>query len=741
MVGSVPIFGYSSDDRSHRAGSTKSIYPAPVINLVVHEISPIKMSDMIPENPIHPTLNNAMSSLSTFSFSEEQQNQQEQQQPSYSTTAVNFGDTTITNKADYYAKGSAELATENALTLAKIQHRLRLTKKSERLVLVLVGLPGRGKSFIARKLQNFVTWRGSECKVFNVGKYRRKVAATGKGGEERGGDCGADFFDSGNEAAAKMRQMAAQLALDDMMDWLDHGDGGCGSGNSGGGGGGRRSSQTNQRKDRVAIFDATNSTKARRDWVLQECTSNSAKRTGVVFVESICDDKDLLDANFLTKVQTSPDYKDMDQQTAMDDLRSRVKKYEEAYETIDDDTLSYIKIFNLSSKMLVNHIYGRMAKSIVPALMAWNIGTRPVFICRAGQTMNEQERAVNNTNMSRSENLGRHGRAFRDSLFDFMKEECLDFMKRRQDATFRPDLNTGTSMSGVMNQSTMSRSFSFDGLTQLNEMPEEKSPVHDEHQVGTDGVTPLPFPCHIMSSTMPRARQTVDWENVPYPVEMSSNLNPLDKGDFTGKELEDIALAHPDWYSELVADPFYTRFPGGECYGDLTSRLESIVVDIEQQVGPVLVVSHVSVLQVLVAYFRNAPIEDCTSIALPLNTVLKFTPAKGGGWQESQHRILASPSNSECDLQSYDCLSNSSYGTPMMRSPLTAQFAANAGSSKGGSPPQEIISPLGDNPPPIWGDHLYSRRSSREVKRDDAKRELSNSAKEKFALPELSHTK
>ena len=23
--------------------------------------------------------------------------------------------------------------------------------------------------------------------------------------------------------------------------------------------------------------------------------------------------------------------------------------------------------------------------------MAWNIGTRPVFICRAGQTMNEEE--------------------------------------------------------------------------------------------------------------------------------------------------------------------------------------------------------------------------------------------------------------------------------------------------------------------------------------------------------------
>jgi broad specificity phosphatase PhoE len=74
--------------------------------------------------------------------------------------------------------------------------------------------------------------------------------------------------------------------------------------------------------------------------------------------------------------------------------------------------------------------------------------------------------------------------------------------------------------------------------------------------------------------------------------------------------------SQPGWYTQLVEDPFLTRFPGGECYGDLTSRLESIVVDIEQKVGPVLVVSHVSVLQALVSYFRNSKIEECTSIEM-----------------------------------------------------------------------------------------------------------------------------
>mmetsp|Transcript_22992 Transcript_22992/g.48587 ORF Transcript_22992/g.48587 Transcript_22992/m.48587 type:complete len:630 (-) Transcript_22992:144-2033(-) len=585
--------------------------------------------------------------------------------------------------AAYYEKGSAELATESALTLAKIQHRLKLTKKNERLVLVLVGLPGRGKSFIARKLQNFLTWRGSDCKVFNVGKYRRHAAE---------GACDANFFDTRNSAASNLREKVASLALEDMLKWLDEPFENDANGNG----------APSFRKDRVGIFDATNSTKARRDWVLRECTDvvkRAGKTTGVVFVESICDDEELLRENYRTKMSNSPDYKDVDPEKAMADLLDRVKKYEEAYETIDDDSKSYIKIFNLSSKILVNHIYGRMAKSIVPALMAWNIGTRPVFICRAGQTMNEFDRATLNCRLSRGENLGEHGKNFRDELFNFMRDECLDFMRRRREKiAFSPNLNTGTSISGLVNQ------FSRDVSESGHDV--------DEEYVGADGITPLPFPCYIMTSTMPRARQTVEWENYPYPVEMLSNLNPLDKGDFTGQELEESAEENPEWYSRLVGDPFHTRFPGGECYADLMSRLESIVVDIEQQVGPVLVVSHVSVLQALVAYFRNSPIEECTNIALPLNTVLKFTPSKGGGWQESQHRVISSPTPSQCG----DCdASNTNYDmlSPVhrhsIRTPVGSQVEITTGM---GSPPSvmpSVISPMAA--PPIWGDHLRRKDS------------------------------
>jgi hypothetical protein len=68
--------------------------------------------------------------------------------------------------------------------------------------------------------------------------------------------------------------------------------------------------------------------------------------------------------------------------------------------------------------------------------------------------------------------------------------------------------------------------------------------------------------------------------------------------------------------------------------------MESIIVDIEQQVSPVLIVSHLSVLQMLIAYMRNSPVENAMSIEVPMHTVLEFTPSRGGGWTETRHQLI-----------------------------------------------------------------------------------------------------
>ena len=118
----------------------------------------------------------------------------------------------------------------------------------------------------------------------------------------------------------------------------------------------------------------------------------------------------------------------------------------------------------------------------------------------------------------------------------------------------------------------------------------------------------------------------------------------------------------------------FDRFPGGESYCDLIKRLDAVIVDLEQQVTPTLVVSHASVLQMLIAYFRNSPVENCMDIDVPLHTVIKFTPARGGGWSESTHKLA--PVNTGKDIQlPVSSVSSSSPPEPRHAHPIKGDHA------------------------------------------------------------------
>lgn len=419
-------------------------------------------------------------------------------------------------------------------------------------------------------------WSGSQCKIFNVGKYRRKAYGETIQKEHRTeiterdqkGACDADFFDPNNKQAADLRQQVAEMALRDMLRWLDCEDESENDDETDLSYSGEYSRQSSNvtysgtsrayiEQGRIAIFDATNSTDKRRQWILEECTSpekRAGKQTGVVFVESLCDDQELLDENYRYKVANSPDFEGMSQDEALADLKRRVAKYESSYETIHDDTLSYIKVFNLSTKLMVNHIYGRMAKDLVPALMAWHIGTRPVYLCRPGQTMagivtdGEDYVATSSIDPSdprfldmstktrrrsmRGDSLGPNGTKFRERLFDFCYQEVREFIAKR--ASVRDNVFTGTSISGLAISSTPSA----DGTYSRND----------------------PFPLKLLTSTMPRAVDTVRWDENEFSITQISNLNPLDKGDFVGKEIDEWRSCDPKWFGKLEKDPFGTRY-------------------------------------------------------------------------------------------------------------------------------------------------------------------------------------
>jgi len=57
-----------------------------------------------------------------------------------------------------------------------------------RLLVAMVGLPARGKSYIVQLLSRYLKWCHIQVKVFNVGEYRRRVSKQGgrEGGREGG---------------------------------------------------------------------------------------------------------------------------------------------------------------------------------------------------------------------------------------------------------------------------------------------------------------------------------------------------------------------------------------------------------------------------------------------------------------------------------------------------------------------------------------------------------------------------
>ena len=147
------------------------------------------------------------------------------------------------------------------------------------LIIAMVGLPARGKSYIVKLTLRYLKWIGFETRVFNVGEYRRRMGHQ---------SADAHFFDSSNEAGKRMREELAMAVQNEMYRWIREG--------------------SDESGPRVAVFDATNTTRKRRLGLAQRA---KVEKGYLLFVESICDDPETLHRNYELKLQNE-DYKGMD---------------------------------------------------------------------------------------------------------------------------------------------------------------------------------------------------------------------------------------------------------------------------------------------------------------------------------------------------------------------------------------------------------------------------------------------
>lgn len=163
--------------------------------------------------------------------------------------------------------------------------------KSDKIVCVMVGLPARGKSYISRRLGQYISFfYGAPTKVFNVGDYRRKLPSSGSMHN-------ADYFDKANEQARLERQRVCEDALADLSKWMAE----------------VVPKRMEEKNDMylsgdfgaVAIFDATNSTRERRAWICEQLKPTGAK---IIFIESLCHDEKMVKQNILHAKVGGKDY-------------------------------------------------------------------------------------------------------------------------------------------------------------------------------------------------------------------------------------------------------------------------------------------------------------------------------------------------------------------------------------------------------------------------------------------------
>ncbi|KAF9934049.1 hypothetical protein FBU30_003559 [Linnemannia zychae] len=401
------------------------------------------------------------------------------------------------------------------------------------IAIILVGLPARGKTAISRSLLRYLRWLGVQSKVFSVGNYRRQIV---------GVELTNDFFSPANKATADMRAKIANACLDDMVQWFAQG-------------------------GQVGILDGSNTTAERRQELVDRFKTCNVHP---MFIETICDNPAIIDANIRNVKVSSPDYVGWDRADAVKDFKRRIANHEPFYTTISDLSLSFVKVINAGERIIVNNAQGFLQSKIVYYLTNLHISPRTIYFARNGVSLNEHSYKADAP-------LAPVGHRYAENLKNFL------LTLRENTATSSPTSSTTNEGQRPLTVWTSSRKRSFQTAAHFLD--------HEEIIV--------------------RQRSVL------------AERNPGVCDQMTAEEVEE---RYPDEILRAKADPYRHRFPRAESYYDLANRLEMVILELEREKNDVLIVAHESVLRCLYGYLNGLPESEIPSLEIPEGVLLELTP-------------------------------------------------------------------------------------------------------------------
>ncbi|KIV99965.1 hypothetical protein, variant 2 [Verruconis gallopava] len=549
------------------------------------------------------------------------------------------------------------------LTKSKVSPDGRIAQRDvgSKLVIVMVGLPARGKSYITKKMARYLNWLQHDTMIFNVGEKRRKFASHAEPSAAAGGpdhatremspphvaahilingqvptppiptlsltgaveavqangtgspgvaevqpkvdkpapgssgtldnpgtavhhdpmsEHTADFFDPANREAALIREQCASETLDELLDYILYGNGS------------------------VGILDATNSTISRRKMVMERIRQKAGKELNVLFLESVCEDQTLLEANMRLKL-SGPDYKDKDPVASLADFKKRVEQYEKKYVPLGDyeerNNMPYIKMIDVGRKVITHQIRGFLSSQAAYYLLNFNLAPRQIWITRHGES--EDNRAGK---IGGDSGLTENGRKYAAALARFVDHERKAWEVRQQDKAanthFPPHPGDHTPPNPHF------------------------SPLGDEQEEQTRNFC-------VWTSMLKRSIQSAEFfDEEDYEIKQMRMLDELNAGLMEGMTYEEIRTHYADEYKLREHDKLQYRYPGpgGEGYLDVINRLRPVIVELERMTDHCLLITHRSVARVLLAYFMGLSRDNVADLDCPLGMLYSLEPKPYG---------------------------------------------------------------------------------------------------------------
>jgi 6-phosphofructo-2-kinase/fructose-2,6-biphosphatase len=460
------------------------------------------------------------------------------------------------------------------------------TSTARKMIIVLVGLPARGKSFVGKKLNRYLRWAGCESAIFNIGSYRRKLL---------GNYHSHDFFRPDNPSGTAARDQLFHAAMDDVLEFL-------------------------ATKGTAALLDGTNSTRKRRQQIVERAEAAAGRVDAkVIFLELLCNDPAIIEANILLKTK-GPDYKDVPVAEALADFRARLAHYEDAYETVDEADQSYIKVFDVGQQIVTNNVRGYLPTKIVFYLMNMHILPRDILLVRAGQTTYSAEGRIGGDSL-----LNSSGVEFRANLHTFIRQyfrdepDALAYLTEGERRTSAPtsDVEAAAASAAAAGDSDMKE-----------EAAEEDDP----------GARAAKQQLCVWTSTLRRSIQTAYGLPCAQRVRWRA-LRDIDAGVCDGLTNAQFKETYPDDFKAREVNKLNYRFGRGENYADVIARLEPVLIEMERTTLPLLIVGHLPVLRCIYAYLNDLPINKLPHIDLPMHTVIMLRADAAGTQHERRFNL------------------------------------------------------------------------------------------------------